>query len=556
MPTRLPGRFSVRRASAAVFVVAASIGLFMQYLRIARGSGTNADGASIALQAWDVLHGNVLLHGWTLSDVPFYTTELLQHALLELIVGYHADVVHVAAAMTYTMLVILVAVLAKGRATGLSGVVRMAVAVAFMIAPTPGIAQLIVLTSPNHTGTVIPLLITWIVLDRALTRRDGEPRETQPRWLPYAIAVLQVWGEIGDPLVSFVGALPLVVVCALRLWGSHGPLPHRWRGLDARLLVAGVLSVVVAHGFVAAARLAGGFYAIPAEVRFAPLSQLGQRASMTVAAIAVIFGGYPPELHGPAAVALGLLHLVGVLAVIGALGVVLVRALRRPSSADGAVRRSRWASGDRVNEILAVGIVVNIAAYLVSTLPLDLGGGREIIAVLPLGAALVARVFATRVKRLRLLPAVTAVLVVLTVAMLAQPLPRASAAENQDVADWLVVRNLTYGVGNYWTANNITLTTSGRVQVVPVLGGTPIMAYHRESRADWYDAAHHDARFIVVDAQDQGFGIVDAAIAQFGKPIERHDFTGAVVLLYDHNLLVGLPDHCADPAARSSPECY
>ena len=123
--------------------------------------------------------------------------------------------------------------------------------------------------------------------------------------------MLLVWGEVGDPLVSFGGALPLVVVCALRLWGSHDPLPHRWRGLDARLLVAGVLSVVVAHGFVAAARLAGGFYAIPAEVRFAPLSQLGQRASTTVAAIAVIFGGYPPELHGSAAIALGLLHLVG-----------------------------------------------------------------------------------------------------------------------------------------------------------------------------------------------------------------------------------------------------
>jgi hypothetical protein len=103
---------------------------------------------------------------------------------------------------------------------------------------------------------------------------------------------------------------------------------------------------------------------------------------------------------------------------------------------------------------------------------------------------------------------------------------------------------------------HITLTTSGRVQVVPVLGSTPIMAYHRESRADWYDAAHHDARFIVVDTQDQGFGIVDAAIAQFGTPIERHDFTGAVVLLYDRNLLVGLPDHCVDPAGRSSPECY
>ena len=41
----------------------------------------NADGASNALQAWDMLHGNLLLHGWWLSDVSFYTTELPQYTL-------------------------------------------------------------------------------------------------------------------------------------------------------------------------------------------------------------------------------------------------------------------------------------------------------------------------------------------------------------------------------------------------------------------------------------------------------------------------------------------
>ena len=44
----------------------------------------NADGASNALQAWEMLHGNVLLKGWTVTDVPFYSTELPQYALIEL----------------------------------------------------------------------------------------------------------------------------------------------------------------------------------------------------------------------------------------------------------------------------------------------------------------------------------------------------------------------------------------------------------------------------------------------------------------------------------------
>ena len=56
----------------------------------------NSDGANDALQAWDMLHGNVLLHGWWLGDVSFYTTELPQYALLELAFGLHSSVVHVA----------------------------------------------------------------------------------------------------------------------------------------------------------------------------------------------------------------------------------------------------------------------------------------------------------------------------------------------------------------------------------------------------------------------------------------------------------------------------
>src|ERR1700730_18111426 len=77
----------------------------------------NSDGAGNALQAWDMLHGNLLLHGWTLSDVSFYTTELPEYMLVELAIGLSANVVHVAAAATYTLVVVLAALLAKGSAT-------------------------------------------------------------------------------------------------------------------------------------------------------------------------------------------------------------------------------------------------------------------------------------------------------------------------------------------------------------------------------------------------------------------------------------------------------
>src|SRR5215470_12355491 len=89
---------------AGVVVLAAAV-LFVCYWRQSLTQPVSSDGAANALQAWDMLHGDLLLHGWLLSDVSFYTTELPQYMLIELARGLSPDVVHVAAAMTYTFVV-------------------------------------------------------------------------------------------------------------------------------------------------------------------------------------------------------------------------------------------------------------------------------------------------------------------------------------------------------------------------------------------------------------------------------------------------------------------
>src|SRR5712691_8230353 len=109
--------------------------LFVGYLAEASKLPIFADGSAQALQAWDMLHGNVLLHGWVLSDVSFYTTELPQYMLIELARGLNADVVHIAGAMTYTLLVLGTALLAKGRATGREALVRVLIPIGIMLAP-------------------------------------------------------------------------------------------------------------------------------------------------------------------------------------------------------------------------------------------------------------------------------------------------------------------------------------------------------------------------------------------------------------------------------------
>jgi hypothetical protein len=80
--------------------------LFVGYLRVSWTVAATSDGAALALQARDMLAGNWLLHGWTLSDVSFYTTELPEYVLVEVVRPFGLGVIHVAAAATYTLLVL------------------------------------------------------------------------------------------------------------------------------------------------------------------------------------------------------------------------------------------------------------------------------------------------------------------------------------------------------------------------------------------------------------------------------------------------------------------
>src|SRR5262245_35719970 len=94
------------------------------YLRIGAADRVTSDGASMVWRAWDVLHGNVLLHGWWAADVSFYTTELPEYLVVTAAAGMRPEVVHICSALTYTALVLLAAFVARGRARGAEGVVR------------------------------------------------------------------------------------------------------------------------------------------------------------------------------------------------------------------------------------------------------------------------------------------------------------------------------------------------------------------------------------------------------------------------------------------------
>ena len=524
---RLP-RIRGAAVAAVITWAVAAVTLFVVYLHAARTSAVTSDGASNALQAWDILHGNVLLRGWQLSDVSFYPTELTQYALIEWIRGLGPDVVHVAAAMTYTLLVLLAALLAKGRTTGRDAIVRCVLAAGIMLAPQAGNGISVLMGSPDHTGSAVPVLLTFLLVDRAPRRWYTAP----------AACLLLTAGLVADPIVLFTGVLPVLAVVIVRVWARG-----RWRDVwpDLALGASAAAATLLARAALAAIASRGGFRVWPVAPTLVTPADLARSITVTGRGFLVLFGAdFLGDRVGLVAV-LAFAHLAG-LALAAWATCATIR--RLPCWPGGTTPQDPPSHADAAATLLAAGIVITLAAYVLSTRATDLASTRDITAVLPLGAALAGRTLAARLAGARLLPALAVVLACYLVSLGRVVTQSPAQPQNAALGRWLAAHHLGYGLAGYWDANVTTLATGGRVDLRPVLAdGSQIISDYWEVKAGWFDPAARYADFIVLVQAPPGFKrypTVASVRRTFGQPARIYDLKNYTIVIFNKNLLADL----------------
>jgi hypothetical protein len=523
---RLPARLASARCLLAAAAVALAVALlFLAYLRVSRTYPENSDESNDLLMAWDMLHGNVLLHGWFLSDVSFVTTELPQYALLVWLFGLHTDTAHIAAAMTYTLVVIFSVLLARGRVSRREAWPRMLLTAALIFAPQLGVAVFVLLLSLGHIGTAVPLLLTWLVIDRC------PPRP----WVPVLVGLLLTWVLVADSLVLLVGVVPLVAVCALRVsrelarrqdTSVQAVLRARWYELSL------AVAAIAAQGLASQAGRLLQAYLHPLAYQLAPVHTWPRHAWVTGRGLLALFGAKP---EGPPAVmAFALLHLAGVALVAWA----VLRVARRFLS---------WP--DMISQILLVAMVLNVVAYVPSTLAnaTDLNA-REFALVLPFGAVLAGRTLAAGLQAsLRRRPRVAVPLAGALLACYGAGLGYAAAqpsvpSMNARLATFLAAHHLTSGIGGYWMSSVVTVGSGGAVTIRAV-ASLPLAPYPWEAKSSWYDPGPHWANFLVTSSKPGFFnhwqprqGVLPA----LGRPVRTYHTGHYTVYVYDKNLLAEL----------------
>ena len=535
----LPGR---RWLAVLAAYLLAGVALFTVYLRLSETYPLNSDSANILLMGWDLLHGHLLLHGWFMSDVSFYPTELPQYALLVSFLGLHMQTAHVAAAMTYTLTFLLAVLLARSGSAGRAAWIRTLIAAGIMLAPQFGLGVFALDLSVGHIGTSVPLLLTWLLLDRM-----------PARWyVPVLTAVLLAWALVADPIVYVVGVGPLGAVAAARvirgLITSEGHLTNRivrqW--YDLALGVAAVTSAALAWVVNNLLSALGGYTVNRLPFYLVSWHNLHKDAPAAWKVLE-IFGANYAGLSGVWLV-LAFLHMATVLLVLAALARVAWR----------------FFAVSLVDQVLAVAIVLNVALFLLTNASDE--AAHEVAVILPFGAVLAARVLTQTARtvrgataedghkapasrglgrRVRLAGIAAGILVLAGYTAgfgyeLAQP---SAPPANTHLASWLEAHHLTYGLSGYWTSSSVTVDSGNRVQVRALMQFTMKRDLWM-SNVSWYNPALHYANFIVLDSR-AGFmnHWEPRALVRkyFGRPARTYHTGPYTVLVWNRNLLNSIP---------------
>ena len=498
----------VPRLLAATAWIAGGAVLFLCYLRISFTYHVTSDGANNALQAWDMLHGHLLMHGWILGDATYYTFDLPVLALTEIFFGLQDLTSHVASALIYLIVTVCAVALAVADSRGLARVARAGVVVAVLTATfhvewnAPYL-----LGAPDHVGTSVFLLVSALLIDRAPARRYTSP---------LLLAILCA-GQIGDATVRYVAVPAVVVVSVYRMAAAR-----KVRTGDAANALAAVASVPLAAAVRALMVHFGAYQMVAPRTAIAPPGRWPHNAAIAWHAMRVLFGAEVASgSANPARDAGYVLGIACLLAVAAGFARVVWT----------------WRTASRAEQLLCAAIVINLAVYVVSTMPIP-SNPYEVVAILPCGAVLAARACVPRRIPDRLRAGLTAglaaavALVPLAIAAARSP----ATAPTAPVTAWLEAHGLTYGLAGYWNSSVITLHSGGQVQArAVVIQGSRVIRYDWETDTQWFDPSRHDATFLITDLA--GIGLSPLAEHYFGKPDQIVRVSHWAILIYRRNLL-------------------
>lgn len=475
----------------------------------------NADGATVVLEGSAMIHGQPLLHGWSLSLDSFWSVDALFYALGVAIIGVHPILMHLVPALLLALCVACgFALVWTGRRPSQRWM-GVGLVVVMLCLPSHTGAYFL-LQGPWHVATTLYCLLAVLLLARS---------EFGWRW--WVAVVFMTLGLNGDLQMLSLGVVPVAL--------AGGVAMARRRSMRAGIaqLAAALSSIVLALG-VRLIAIAIGTFAIHEDHHMVALAQLGRDVGHFVSWFTAIFGVHPGPAPGasiPLVIAIGRVLVVVLVvagcaaglwsAVSGAIWGIRRRGVIVATSDDesGEVDRA-W----RVDDLLVCMTIGAVGTFGLLTLSDHSGYARYLDPVAIFSSILAARVVARRValvdRRGKVvifggLTLVGILCILGSVRAATEPIPVPPTAA---LEQYLESHQLVHGIGDYWASSIVTVNTKERVIIRPVVANFDheIVPDGRQASIDWYRGEQF--QFLVYEVKPYGRVGLASIKATFGAP--------------------------------------
>ena len=499
--------------------------VFLANLNIAKLVGPlNPDQAAIALYAQEVLDGNVFLRGWELTTVTFYTEIPLYMAAIQLF-GLSLDVMRVVPAFLHTVNIFLLAGLVwKFRIRNVAWILLPVLVMALL--PAGGLWSQ-ALFGPMHHATTACGFLALLLLGLDLTL----PKLGRTSAALFGIALVGTWGDLA---YLFVFAFPLLVACLY----AHRDQPERQLESVKTVALPTLIGSILGHLMVVLMRAAGmGTPGGLEENSFVAARNVAPKILATSQGWLDLFfpsvWGRPANIYTLGAIMLALCFWWW-------------------------VRAMAWATANRraaAIDVLCAVMPISVFVMVIATM--RQGWENEIRMLVPsymLGVLLVSRWWQSQESPRR--NAWAMVLMLIGALVTAYMFVKVNAAtllgsdygqRFKQVAAFLDQKGLRHGHADFWSGHLLRVASGNRLEFSSLMDGSGVhlAPYYWSADAEWF--VGWSSNFMVIRGQgeipDKGAhcraDIEKAAIAYWGKPLERYEVEGMVVLVWDEAKSIG-----------------
>jgi hypothetical protein len=492
----------------------------------------DSDNAGNFLAGVDWLRGNWNLKNWVLPPDNFLNSDLLLYGLLSKLFGVRIEVCYYSAALIWAGVVLVAVHLTRLTTTGSQRLY--ATLGIFTVLGLPiihGNQELqLVSFSPYHIGSVLYLLVAFKLALAYLERGSA--------WTLCGYFVLMALDCFGDPMMVFLGALPITAALLYRLLVTGGR-----NSRILRLSAASVGSVLCGKLLVNLVRH-WGFHSTPVPVEFTLFPDFSRNLGIVCHGSFIFAGaefwGQQIRLENFVSVLVLLFHLP----LLGFQVCFFAQETKAHYSAlDSALEKGELKPQSTSETALSIAYFVtlfNLGAGLFSATVQDLQHIRYLIPGFVFFNVLLAARACHRVLYRHYIKACFLVSLVYTVGVY---LPRITAGpvggrpEQNQAVSRLLELGVKDGFGHYWDATLISVWSRGEIFMRPIVPDVEnrLHSYTWTSSVDWFqpDSLRGERFFVLTRSEGtKGFISKEQALTHFGQVQEEISLPPWTILVF------------------------